>query len=198
MKDDKKKIIVLSALALVIVCVGVFQFALGGSPEPPPAVAKKTDKKDAAQQPAPEGPKNPEYVVNLPQRDPFQSQILPQMTPTPQPTPTPTPAPVRQVKEPTYRPMPGPEITGAGFDPGAKPIVVAVPEPKFAFMLSGVMLGEKPMAVFTDSQGGQRLVLLGGSLDPDSKVVSIERDAVTVKFHGKALRLTVEGNPNAK
>jgi hypothetical protein len=39
---------------------------------------------------------------------------------------------------------------------------------------------------------------LGGSLDPDSKVTSIDKDAVTVRFHGKTLRLTVEGNPNGK
>jgi hypothetical protein len=60
------------------------------------------------------------------------------------------------------------------------------------------MLGAKPMAVFTDAQGNQRLILLGGSLDADSKVTSIDRDAVTVRFHGKTLRLTVEGTPNAK
>ena len=99
--------------------------------------------------------------------------------------------------QPRGRQLPPMEISGNSF--GNAPLQVQ-PEPvaKFSFSVSGVMLGSKPMAVFTDAQGSQRLVMLGGSLDPDTKVISIDKDAVTVRFHGKTLRLTVEGNPNAK
>lgn len=194
MKGDKKKLIVVAALGLVILGVGVVQ-VMGGSSEPPPVAGKKQSKKvldDAAKV---DPVKNPLLAANLAARDPFQEpanvESAPKTTPAPQPA-------TQQKPEPRPGPLPDVEIRGNGFAGNAPLTVQAVPEAKFSFTLSGVMLGEKPMAVFTDAQGNQRLVLLGGSLDPDSQVVSISKDAVAIKFHGKNLRLTVEGNPNGK
>jgi hypothetical protein len=199
MKDDKKKLIVVGALALLIVCVGVFQFIAGGTPPPAPAA---TAKKEAPKVTTPVEPieevKNPMYVANLSPRDPFVAPASVTQDATKPPTPAPP------VAQPQVRQQPLPSgliYKGGDFGSGGgstAPVLVAVPEPQFTFRLSGVMLGAKPMAVFTDAQGNQRLILLGGSLDADSKVISIDRDAVTVRFHGKTLRLTVEGNPNAK
>jgi hypothetical protein len=203
MKDDKKKFIVVVSLALVIVAVGVFQFALQGSPTPPPATAtaKKEDPKkpDAAQ--TVDDIKNKEVALSLPARNPFEqpASILrdaakPGLPPVTAPTPQPTPA-RSEPRQDRLPPIRGEINTSSGF----APVTVSVaPEPQFNFRLSGVMLGARPMAVFTDPQGNQRLLLLGGSLDPDSKVTSIDKDAVTIRFHGKTLRLTVEGNPNGK
>ena len=197
MKDNKKKTIVVIALAAVILCVGVFQFVLGGSPPPAaPAkgpVAKKDDKKAPTDVVVPDPPKNPLFAANLPARDPFQGQALPA---DPKAATQPPVAPPKPQPQPRMQRLPQAEIgTGGGF----APLTVQPPaELKFAFTVSGVMLGEKPMAVFTDAKGDQRLVMLGGSLDADSKVISIDKDAVTIKFHGKTIRLTVEGNPNAK
>jgi hypothetical protein len=195
MKDNKKKTIVVLALGLVIVCVGVFQFVIGGSPAPAaPPSEKKQDKKAQLEAAKEEPPKNPLLTMNLPARDPFAAAALPQAAkPAPQPA---KPDPEPEIRHPSFPPM---QIDKGGLGLGTGPLTVqALPEAKFAFTLSGVMLGAKPMAVFTDATGNQRLILLGGSLDPDSKVISIDKDTVTVRFHGKTLRLTVEGNPNAK
>jgi hypothetical protein len=191
MKDNKKKLIVVGALALLIVCVGAFQFLSGSSSPPPPAAVAKKDVKKVADPTPVEPAKNPLFSQNLPARDPFTQPAS--MAPKPV-TPAPAPQP-KETRQPSLPPM---EInTKGGF--GNAPLTVQPdPEAKFGFTLSGVMLGQRPMAVFTDSQGNQRLILLGGSIDPDTKVISIEKDAVTVRFHGKTLRLTVEGNPNAK
>ncbi|HVT11796.1 MAG TPA: hypothetical protein VHE55_05985 [Fimbriimonadaceae bacterium] len=193
MKDNKKLIVVI-ALALVIVCVGAFQFLSSGSSAPAQTGSKKDSKKAPANVVVDEGPKNPLFVQNLPVRDPFQAPAS--MPTTPQPQQHPTPPPTNP--EPRATQLPPVQIDKIGGFGNAPLSVQPVPEAKFAFTVSGVMLGTKPMAVFTDAQGNQRLVMLGGSLDPDSTVVSIDKDAVTVRFHGKTLQLTVEGNPNAK
>lgn len=196
MQDDKKKLIVVGALALVIVAVGVFQFTAGGS-SPAPAPAKKVEK-TVIPEDQPEPLKNPMFAANLPVRDPFKepADISAKFN---KPN-TPNPAPMQKIDPPPTQVTPMPTVgidkTG-GFNPEA-PVVVQPPEPQFTYRLSGVMLGAKPMAVFTDLQGNQRLILLNGALDPESKVLSISKDAVTVRFHGKTLRLTVEGNPNDK
>jgi len=203
MRDNKKKIIVIAALGFVIVTVGVFQFVQGVSgPLPKFASGQKSIKRAATDKPKVDTVKNEMFANLLKPRDPFEVGELP-VDPTKTPTPAATaPAPAAP-KQHESRGSVMPPVTfkegsfsGAIGDPGLK--VQADPAPKFAFRLSGVMLGAKPMAVFTDAQGDQRLILLGGSLDPESSVLSIDKDAVTVRFHGKTLRLTVEGNPNAK
>lgn len=57
------------------------------------------------------------------------------------------------------------------------------------------MTGSKPIAVFSDSNGNQRLVPVGGSLDGDSKVVAVEKGSVTIEHRGKKQRLSLGGNP---
>lgn len=198
MKDNKKKTIVVIALAVVVLAIGAFQFTSGGAPAPAPKADAKAQPEtstpavatDAAKTDA---PKNPLFASNLAPRDPFHSEDL-----------APAPAqPNSQVAPPKEQPkpmrLPRGDIDTSGRFAGMAPVTIqAIPEQQFGFSLGGVMLGSKPMAVFKDGQGNQRLVMLGGSLDPDSKVVSIDKDAVTVRFHGKAIKLTVEGNPNAK
>ncbi len=203
MKDNKKKLIVVVALALVIVSVGVFQFVLASSPGPAPvASGKKPDKKPQTEPVVAAGPKNTQYAFDLPARDPFANGTLPEDPTAKKPVP-PTPPQARETAPPRKREIGGdylPPVNPNAMGALASGKIGLAPDPdaKFAFNVSGVMLGAKPMAVFTDAQGSQRLVMLGGSLDPDSHVISINKDAVTVRFHGKTLRLTVEGNPNAK
>lgn len=200
MKDDKKKLIVVLALALVIVAVGVFQFTSGGSSAPAAPTAKKEEKKVVPEEPI-EPPKNPMFAANLPVRDPFKE---PSSLSTEANTPPVAPMPSGEIQKPAqqFKAPPMPPISGSleptdNGNPNA-PMTVQITEKQFSYRLSGVMLGAKPMAVFTDLQGNQRLVLLGGSLEPECNVLTITKEAVTVRFHGKTLRLTVEGNPNDK
>jgi len=201
MKDNKKKLVIL-ALAVLIVGIGAFQF-MGGSSAPAPTKgdAKKADPSASATA-TPEAVKNPLYAQALSQRDPFEIPAEAQPTPTPAPTPPPQPMPQKPRPRGTERiaPLPltgdlppangGPmgAVGGPNGATAAKP-----PEPEFGYKVVGVVVGAKPVAVFSDAQGNQRLVPLGGSLDPDTTVSNIEKGKVTLKFHGKTIRFQMEG-----
>lgn len=135
----------------------------------------------------------------LPKRDPFE----PIGSPTPQET-TPVPPVVTQ---------PAPQIKHAGggrnnsqfvggpgpYDPLPGGGQIGTPNPatnitsaaplrqpnEFAYKVKGILNGPKPMAVFEDDGGNQRLVPLGGSVDSDSKVVGIEKGKVHIRHKGK-------------
>lgn len=207
MKDDKKKMMVVGALALVIVAVGAFQFLGGSTPPPAAKTAKKDDAKagDKTADAAEEGPKNPLYAAELPQRDPFQPHTLVGETPKAPNVPAAgsTPLPDAKASRRGHRgggtSIPPMTITGnlpnAGMN-GSIGITPTGPDPSaFNYSVSGVIVGQRPAAVFTDSQGNQRLVPVGGSLDGDSKVVAIEKGQVTVQYRNKTLRLSLGGNP---
>lgn len=55
-------------------------------------------------------------------------------------------------------------------------------------------MGDRPMAVFADSQGNERIVPVGSSLDGDSQVVSVQAGAVKLRVHGKTKTMTPGGN----
>lgn len=223
MKDDKKKFIVLGALVAVILGVGAFSFLGGGSTPPPVAEASKTDKDkegekvtklDADGNPIVQGEdsepaKNPLYAMDLAQRDPFAEGALanekgtpglPDPARGPQPAPQPT-RPVRRsgggqsTQIPPFRPggLSG-QLPGVGG--GTVSIDPTGPDTSsFSYSLSGTMNGAKKIAVFTDSNGNQRMVPEGGSLDGDSKVVAIEKGSVTIEHRGKKQRVSLGGNP---
>jgi hypothetical protein len=223
-KDDKKKLMVLGALVAVMLGVGAFTF-LGGSPTPPPAdvTAKKDEetKEDGAktvkvdEQGNPvvgeeaDPPKNPLYAADLPQRDPFQENALPGevLPPSAQQLPkVPTLPPVKRGGSRRtsggggagYSPFPPPPLSGSlpGVGGGTVSVSPTGPDPSsFGYSLSGTMTGQRPIAVFTDSNGNQRLVPVGGSLDGDSKVVAVEKGSVTIEHRGKKQRLSLGGNP---
>jgi hypothetical protein len=75
-------------------------------------------------------------------------------------------------------------------EPGLPTIKPGVP-----YALTGIIIGEKPAAVFVDSLGTQRLVQLGGSLDGDTVVSKIERREVTLRINNKYHTLTLGGEP---
>lgn len=222
MKDDKKKLVVIGALATVLLGVGAFTFLGGGSPPPPaPVEAKKADtgKEDGTQvtkvdengnpieTEEKDPPKNPLYAMDLPQRDPFQVRPLAGdefKAPT-QPLPPPSkPAPRRPGTRRSagggdYGTSPYPPLGGVlpGPEGGSVTLTPSGPDPSaFGYTVSGTMTGgSKSIAVFTDSNGNQRMVPVGGSLDGDSKVLSIEKGSVTIEHRGKKQRLSLGGNP---
>lgn len=93
------------------------------------------------------------------------------------------------------------------FDPGAPtgnlnsgPIGLSGSTPlrqsgDFAYTMKGVIVGDKPMAVFEDDGGNQRLVPLGGSVDRDTKVVGIEKGKVRIRHRGKDKTLNLPEGP---
>lgn len=194
--DDKKKLIVVVALAIVILAVGAFQLTGSGSTPDAPA----TEKKPAAKKEATEtqGPKNAEVATPLAMRDPFLSGTLPGAIET---TP---PAPPVETSRPTPQPRPLPggvpiDLSGVGPLPnaeigvqpaGAEPVKVDV----FGYTLAGIVLGNHPAALFADGAGNQKLVREGSSIDGDARLISISRGKVTVSHRGKTLSITLGGD----
>lgn len=209
MKDDKKKVIVVGVLVVALAGVGAFTMLGGSSPAPAPATTDSKDasadkgKKDAAAEEV-EGPKNPLYAADLAQRDPFQPKAIPvdpavaaaNKANTPAlPTPPKSSRRNARVNSGGYTSIPPVQITGQ-LPSGNIGLTPTGPDPSsFNYSVSGVIVGQRPAAVFTDAQGNQRLVPVGGSLDGDSKVVSIDKGQVTVEHRGKKLRLPLGGNP---
>jgi len=153
---------------------------------PAKKAAPTADKKD-------DGPKNPAYATALPVRDPFNAPAdsgMPDPNPKPQPTAKALPAPRRIGGSLTM----GEGLPGAG---GFAPISVAPAKPVFGYRLSGLITGQHPAAVFTDTAGAQRLVPLGGSLDGDSQLLAVQKGRAVVSFHGHSVKLSLGGTPDA-
>lgn len=221
--DDKKKIAILGGLFLVMIAVGAFQFAKGGSTDAPAEpVAKATEASaetetevvantEASKAEGAEGAEIGEGVdpaliaaARLNPRDPFDGSAWDANL---KPAPTVTP-PAPKITSP-IRPA---GMTGSGF----KPIPIgegALPTPEgsstpipggklpsiedFPYTVAGTMVGDRPCVLLTDSTGKQKLVNVGGSIDGDSQVMSISKGAVTVKHRGKTKTFRVSGmNPS--
>jgi hypothetical protein len=219
--DDKKKLVILGSLFLVIIAVGAFQFSKGGGSEVPAepvakskeastdtesTVASKTG--DAESENTEEGQTgegvDPALIAaaRLNPRDPFDgaawdaNRVPAQVTPVAPPQPRVAP------------PMRPTSMGGSGF----KPIPIgegALPTPEgsstpitggklpsiedFPYTVAGTMVGDRPCVLLTDSTGKQKLVNVGGSIDGDSQVVSVSKGAVTVRHRGKTKTFRVSG-----
>lgn len=216
MNGDKKKMLVLGVLALLLVAVGAFSFLSGGNSGASAELVAKTEEavkeaEEGTDPNAPEGDvsesdptKNPDgtpkegllAMVPLAPRDPFTvppsldtrpkvDPVKPAPEPVIQPTATiSTQRPTGQKPfDPGMNPLPG----GSGGIGDGSPIEVV---PQYA--VKGIILGAKPLAVFQDSSGNQKLVSLGGSIDGDTKVVAIEKGKVTVSYKGKRQTLVID------
>lgn len=188
--DDKKKVIIIAALGLLLVGVGAFQFLPGSSaPTPTTKPAKKVEPVQKAED---EGPKNPEVANALPERDPFEGPEPPD--PAGKINANASKPPKRQPSAlpGTIMPAKGPELPKPG------ETLIPTEAPPFGFSVAGTVVGEHSVAVFRDAQGRQRLVREGDALDADTQVVSIQKSEVTVVFRGKQLHLKTGGNAVAK
>lgn len=156
--------------------------------------------------------KNPLVALPLPQRDPFKPISLPNASPSPATTP-PAPKPIAKPtpRQPRPNSLPmippvhvedGPNPLGGQLPPAVGPLQgpvggsqpVGEPVATFGYKLKGTLMGDRPMAVFADSQGNERIVPVGSSLDGDSQVVSVGPGMVKVRVHGKVMTLTPGGN----
>lgn len=193
---DNKKKLVFGALVVALLGVGAFQFVGGSGEAPKPAAAEP--KKDEAKTLALLHPS----VPPLPARDPFTPGRLPG-----------APEPEQKQSEPakgaggsappsmggSQPPMTwGDQLPQIGGGQGTETVPVTPQAPVFPYTLIGVVAGETPAAVFTDTTGSQRLVTQGGSLDGDSRVLSIERGKVKIQFGKETLTLTIGGTASAK
>ena len=186
---------------MVLLGVGAFNFMPHGGPAPvakPTTTATSTKAQTTA--PAATMVQNPKYSDKLPTRDPFAE-----------------PAAIKEaalLKSSPQR-MISPRSIGANAPSGTLPVPdgmngsplsghlqlapIAPQAPPFAYTLSGVIEGKTPAAVFSDSAGNQRLVPLGGSLDGDTTLEHVSASAVTVRYHGESIRLSLgDSQPGTK
>jgi hypothetical protein len=138
---------------------------------------------------------------DLPERDPFDGgKFLPR-----EPVGG-APAPQKPLSNHMSSPPVMPTIGGTLPAPGGQIVLPNVPGQApvkpvdtFDYTVSGVVTGDRPAAVFSDSKGNQRLIQVGASLDGDTKVIAISRGKVTVRYHGKTITKTVGAdNPTEK
>lgn len=215
MQPEKKKLIIVAALAVACVLVGAFEFK-GGSKAPAPAKkASKSTKnlvasnsgfvvqgQGSATSSQPDNGKTEAPVIKEPdlgERDPFDGSRWIPVDPRTRPTPPPPPAaPPKALKgalpvQPDVSQLPAIGPDGKPLPTLASPVKPQAPDRPDYFPV-GVITGDRPAAIFADSRGDQRLVQLGGSLDSDTKVVAISRGKVTVRFHTKDITMTVGAN----
>lgn len=79
-----------------------------------------------------------------------------------------------------------------GPDQGGAPVAQMPSLDDVNYTVTGVVNGRKQAAVFTDAQGGQRLVRVGQKLDADTEVVGVMRGQVIVRHRGKTKVLGVD------
>ena len=207
--DDKKKLMVVGALVVVVVGVGAFQMTSGGlsGPKEKPkgasqTAASKGTSKDGDGKKS-DGTKfeirNPVYASALAERDPFEEGAITNSVKPPEAKVQPRQQSRRNVPSgPGYQPLnPGGMLPGAINNGGGTSVQGAPPlrrpeEPTVT--VTGVIMGTRPAVIFQDDQGNQRLVALGGEIDGGSRVTDISRGKVTVSRKGKTFTLTVGAN----
>jgi hypothetical protein len=206
MNREKKQMVVLGVLALMIVCVGGFQM-MGSSSAPAPAPETKKDEKPEEETSTTSETKpkiaNPDQARPLPKRDPFAPSafaIYANEDPTAVPTP-PTGSPQSSGRKNVPPTLPGTKsdiVWTPGGDKGGSIEPVLPPPPKFSYTLVGFVQGRYPAAVFADASGNQKLVESGDAIDGSATLVAVYGNKVKVKFHDQTIVLTVGGNPNGK
>lgn len=217
MNNDKKKMIVVGALGLVLVAVGAFTFVGGGSDPAPSPVTKTSSKPDETGTDAAKTDQEKELTPEekliaqlnsgeLAVRDPFAPDIVASVvTPPVQPPTQATPPRISSGGRrpsglggnvPPFNPMGG-GIGGAlppmgGGNVGLEPGTALRSPDDPGYRVKGVIQGRKPMAVLEDGNGNQKLVPVGGSVDGDTQVTGIEKGKVRVRHRGKEKILDLE------
>lgn len=195
---DKKKLILLIALAVLVLGIGAFQFVNMSGGEKPQAKAEP--KKETPVEPEETtnevDPMSQYAVYNMSARDPFQEGDLPGGNEG-------ITAPPNPPRMSGARPGTGFKIPDALGGGEFKPVNPNVPDNigiqhVQAFDVIGAIEGAHPAAVFVDEAGRQRLVTVGGTFGDDRQLLNVEGDRVTVRHGGKTITYTVGGTPNAK
>lgn len=199
MSKEKKQMMVLGVLALLIVGVGAFQF-LGGKPKEQAAESEKPASTTGSDLIVlkPDDSEDPWGVWTGPQfgefnkRDPFKAQAIivdegDDVTKKPQPGPT-NPGPTR----------PDPELGSGGnvpVDPGSPDDLTggrALGEPPFD--VAGIIQGSRStMAILSPDDGPQRVVSVGDKVGKYMTIVAIHSDSVDVIYKEKIKTLNFRG-----
>ena len=207
MQDERKKLMIQGVLFGLMLAVGAFQLRPVAAPEP--TTHSTTAAKLLASQEKDAPAVDVAALAKLPVRDPFE--IPSHASPAPErmdkvgPLPSTSSLPDSRSPSGPFQPMP---VSGTQLVKDSPPAATVAPattavsppasEPTFDWRLTGVMIGARPVAIFTDLAGNQRLIQVGSLIDPRSQLVSVDKRSATVVFRGRMLQLSVGGDPNAK
>ncbi|MEN6356777.1 MAG: hypothetical protein ABFD83_06800 [Armatimonadota bacterium] len=217
MKLDKQQVPQLIVLGvLVLICIGYVSFkVMSPGTKPPPAPVSKVnhdaDKNSATGESAdaqvsalPEGT-FPNLMVTPPRRDPFApiaSLNIEKVTAAkPVETTRPSTPRVRTVSYPAVR---VPKIEANPFNPfrqsNTKPIhseQIQVQEQEPEFALTGVIRGDRNVAIIRSGESGRYIVKQGQLIDGRYKVESVSDDCATLVYKGRRIHVKLGGVKNA-
>jgi len=201
-RKQLKQVIVLGVLFLVVIAYTVFQLFFTGSTG---ASTKGTAATTSATGPA-EGEQqqqttSPSWLMpNEPARDPFV--IPPQFDNLRQNRAAVRPTPPRVASAPNIGalpPMPVVPVPGsAGSSIVPPPNDSAAPSPEPSIAVTGVVIGDYPVAILRGESGSQRIAQPGHQLEGGYVLRAVSREGIVLEKDGKTVTLRPGGNPNAK
>ncbi len=205
MNKEKKQMIAVIALAVMILAIGAFQFMGGSAEEPkkeePKKAATAEEKKPTPEEATKSAIKNPEFANLLPERDPFEeSAFVEEARKAAATEEEAKKKPVAETKPNSGKgsKIPKPKLPPLKGDLGNSLAPMPVEAPKFEYSLIGILWGAHPSAIFVDKAGNQSMVDIGQPVGSSASVISITRNSVKVKFNAEILVLRVGVNPSAK
>lgn len=204
MNDERKKVIILACLGFCVVTIGAMQLVghkrPPALPDKPKELVAAVDTKGAT---TVAGIKNPEVADSLPDRDPFlppadadPKPATPVATPRIADVPAPFPHRSHSNANRAFDPLPLPGALPSAKGLAGQPAGTLTPVQNYRCV--AVIQGSKPIAVFEDSTGNQKLVRVGAPVDGDTKLTEVHGNSVSIEVRGEKRRLTIGGNPVGK
>lgn len=205
-RKQLQQVIVLGVLFLAAVGYAVYQLffagATGASTKGSGTTTVSTEQ-TAADSPSPETTTPPWLNASAPPRDPFA--IPPQFDNLRQSQRQSVSAsPTRMASAPAVSalpPMPVAPLSGGTAEPSrSEPTTPAASpsEPEVNITVTGVVVGEYPVAILRAGEGSQRIAHPGNALEGGYILRTVSRDGVTIEKDGKTITLRLGGNSNAK
>lgn len=216
MKLDKKQLPQLIILGvLVVVCIGFVSFQLMGSKQAtPPAPLRQPDKTEASTE-APGSAMPGESLTAVatgvfpglssavPRRDPFQPVPLPKTVIEDDKSQA-APKPLKSPNHP-FRPSglfagKVPSISVSPTNPfslvnGSKPMAEQEKDPEFT--LTGVVRGDRNVAIIRTQESGRHVVRQGQTIDGRYRVLTVTDDSATLIYKNRRIHVKLGGVKNA-
>ena len=209
-RKQMQQIVVLGVLFVAAIGYAVYQLFFAGSTS---ASTRSTAASTSTSQPAAgeqqqQTTEPPWLSTKEPARDPFvvppQFDNLKQnRSPSVRTTPERIPSAPNLSALP---PMPVMPVSGSGtMPPGGysapsddQSASVSQPEPEPNIVVTGVVVGERPVAIVRAEGGSQRIAQPGNQLEGGYILREVSRNGIVLEKDGKTVTLRPGGNPNAK
>lgn len=205
MKPDKKQIPQLILLGLlVLACIGYISFTVtkSGRQAPLPTEAQQAVNDATGEDEAQATPESarvfamgvfPSLTSPPETRDPFVPQITPgkdEPAAAVRPSPQPPKPPVSMASVPPFNPF-------QAMQPNKVSVEAEVVPPDPQFTLTGVISGEKNIAIIRSEDGGRYIVQQGQIINGRYKVLSVSEDGAVLADKNHRIHVKLGGVKNA-